>query len=108
VADFISRYGDSRFSCKASNEDEQKEAVVMQRAGWWLDTEDAGRVYLFISEGLRDATEGHDFMRVLAALDKAGWIYDRDKGDEGKRSKRATIGKRKERPYWILPGDVGE
>jgi len=57
---------------------------------------------------LRDATEGHDFMRVLAALNKAGWIYDRDKGDEGKRSKRATIGKRKERPYWILPGDVGE
>ena len=108
VADFISRHGDSRFSRKAGEEEEQREPVVMRRAGWWIDLDDAGRVCLFTSEGLREATRGHDFTRTLAALDAAGWIHDHDKGGEGKRAKKTAIGQRKHWLYWILPGDLDE
>jgi putative DNA primase/helicase len=70
--------------------------------------EEAGRVYLFTPDGLKEATKGHDLPRVLAALDKAGWIHDRDRSDEGKRSKKTAIGKRRLPLYWILPDDIGE
>ena len=108
VADFISKHGDARFSEKAANEEDQKQPPVMQRAGWWIDLDDVGRVYLFTSQGLREAAQGHDFNRALAALDAAGWIQDRDRSKEGKRSKKTAIGKRKLWLYWILPGELDE
>jgi putative DNA primase/helicase len=109
VADFISRHGDSRFSRKATGEEEQREPVVMNRAGWWIDLEGVGRVYLFEAEALREATKGHDFKRALDALDSAGWIYDRDQSEKkGLRCKKTTVGPRKRWLYWILPGDVDE
>jgi putative DNA primase/helicase len=107
VADFISRHGDSRFSRKAGDEEDQREPVVMHRAGWWIDLEDdGGRVYLFTSEALREATRGHDFARALTALEAAGWIQERSGG--GEKAKKTAIGKRKLWLYWILPGDLDE
>jgi putative DNA primase/helicase len=106
VADFVSRHGDSRFSKKASDDEIQPQPVVLHRAGWWIDQDDAGRVYLFLSEGLREAVKGHDFGRALRALDSAGWIHSR--GQKGERSRNTRIGRRQERVYWILPGDLGE
>jgi putative DNA primase/helicase len=106
VADFISRHGDARFSEKAPKEDDQRQPVVMHRAGWWVDVDDVGRVYLFTSEGLREAVKGHDFTRAVNALDKASWLYERGTG--GKKSKATAIGKRRPRLYWILPGDMDE
>jgi putative DNA primase/helicase len=108
TADFISKHGDSRFSRKAAEDEDQPQPVVMQRAGWWIDLDGVGRVYLFTSEALREATKGHDFKRALDALDSAGWIHDRDRNEEGKRAKKTAIGKRKPWLYWILPGDLDE
>lgn len=108
VADFISRNGDGRFTCKSGNNDEQKESFILNRAGWWIDLEDIGRVYLFTSDGLKEATKGHDLPRVLSALDSAGWIHSHDK-EKGKRSKKTDIGNRKKISlYWILPKDIEE
>jgi putative DNA primase/helicase len=108
VADFVDRHGDSRFSAKAAEEGKQREPVVMHRAGWWLDLEnDGGRVYLFNPDGLREATKGHDFTRVLNALDTAGWFCQR--GTNGEKAKQTDIGNRKKKKlYWILPGDLPE
>ncbi len=104
VADFISRNGDGRFSRKSGDGEAQREDFILNRAGWWTDLEDAGRVYLFTSDGLKEATKGQDLPRVLAALDKAGWIHDRDRGEGNKRSKKTAVGKRRLSLYWILPG----
>jgi putative DNA primase/helicase len=100
VADFISRHGDSRFSAKGDTT-----TIVRDRAGWWTDGID-GRVYLFTSGGLREATNGYDFARVLAALDAAGWIVARD--DSGRaRSRTVDVGGgRKPRLYWIMPEEI--
>jgi putative DNA primase/helicase len=108
VADFVSKHGDSRFSRKAGESEEQREPPVKDRAGWWADVEGAGRVYLFTAQGLREAIQGHDFARALAALDSAGWIHDRDRSGRGARSKKTAIGGRKLGLYWILPGDLDE
>ena len=109
MADFISRHGDSRFTRKPNSENRQGAfEPARDRAGWWLDRGDGEQVYLFTAEGLRDATRGHDFSRVLDALDTAGWIVDRDGGDKGLRSKRTAIGVSRPRLYWVVPGEVGE
>jgi putative DNA primase/helicase len=63
---FIERHGDSRFS-DADSDDDQRAAMVRDRAGWWKDT-DAGRRYLFTAEGMREAMKGFDFNRALDAL----------------------------------------
>jgi putative DNA primase/helicase len=99
VADFIAKHGDGRFSRKGDGE-----TSVRERAGWWTDTE-RGRVFLFNPAGLREASTGHDFARVLTALDAAGWIPERD---HGKRSKKTNVGGRKLSLYWILPGELDE
>jgi putative DNA primase/helicase len=101
VADFIAKHGDGRFSEKSNSE-----AIVQNRAGWWIDAA-GGRVHLFTSAGLRDATAGQDFPRVLAALDSAGWLAERG-GEPGKRSKRTDVGGRKLSLYWIRPGELDE
>lgn len=80
VSDFIDRHGDSRFS----GLDDHSAQVVRDRAGYWKDDSGA-RLYLFTPGGLREATKGYDMNRVLAALDTAGAIADRD---YGKRSKK--------------------
>lgn len=107
VADFVARHGDSRFSEKAAEADKQRQPVVMNRAGWWIDLEDdEGRVYLFTPDGLREATKGHDFTRALNALDAAGWFHQRGSG--GERARKTAIGTRKLGLYWVLPGDLPE
>lgn len=69
VQDFISRYGDSKFSCADSSDG----ARVNDRAGWWKNEEDS-RIYLFTSPGLREALKGFDFNRGLAALKESGLL----------------------------------
>lgn len=53
VSDFIERHGDGRFS----SADNSHESQIRDRAGWWRDTLD-GRLYLFTTEGIRDALKG--------------------------------------------------
>lgn len=89
VMDFIDRHGGSRFQ-KLKGGD-----PVRDRAGW-VD----GDVYLFTSEGLREAIAGHDLNRALDALDSAGWITGHD---AGKKSKLVRVEGRSVRLYWIRP-----
>ena len=107
VHDFITRHGDGRFSRKAKDGVEQREDPIQNRAGWWLDMDEKGRIYMFTPEALKEATKGQDILRALAALDRAGWICERD-SEPGKRSKKTYIGKRRLPLYWILPGDLPE
>ncbi|CAL1241925.1 DUF927 domain-containing protein [Candidatus Methylocalor cossyra] len=104
VADFLARHGDSRFSAKGNTD-----AIVRDRAGWWTDTPD-GRVYLFTAAGLREAIQGHDFARALAALESAGWIVAQgapEAGHAARRARKTDIGGgRKLSLYWILPTDM--
>ena len=72
ITSFIERHGDSRFS-DADNTDEQRAAMVRDRAGWWRP-DGSGRVYLFNADGLREALKGFDFNRALDALQQAGII----------------------------------
>ena len=87
IVGFIERHGDSRFS-DADSEDDQRAAMVRDRAGWWRDG-DGGRMYLFTADGLREALKGFDFARALDAMQQAGAIEA--PGADGKRAKFMRI-----------------
>jgi len=72
LADFISRNGPAMFSSK-----HDENTVVRDRAGWVKDVKDS-RCWMLTSEGLRRAVPGFDLKRITAALDKAGWLVEKD------------------------------
>lgn len=90
VAGFLDRHGDSRFSLAGS--EAAAHAVRIHRAGWFEDSEADGRVYLFNTEGMREALADFDFGRGLEALCAAG-VLPRQK-DEGAGWRRLTVLKR--------------
>ena len=87
ITSFIDRHGDSRFS-DADSDDEQRTAMVRDRAGWW-HARDGVRVYLFNADGLREALKGFDFNRALDALQQAGAIEA--PGADGERARFQRI-----------------
>lgn len=98
IRDFIAKHGSARFAPKDAPESTHG---TRDRAGYWQD-EPEGRVYLFYSHGLTEAASGFDVKRILAALDQAGWIVERD---HGKKSKKTRIGNEAPRLYWIRPDE---
>ena len=96
---FIDRHGDSRFS-DANNTDDQRAAVVRDRAGWWEDGH-TGRVYWFTADGLREALKGFDFARALDVLQLAGLIPA--PGADGKRARFKRINGRGLKLYPVHP-----
>ncbi|WP_245688231.1 DUF927 domain-containing protein [Thiohalomonas denitrificans] len=94
VQEFIARHGDSRFSAIHSSDS------VRDRAGYWRDIGEE-RQWLLNSAGLKDAAPGFDPHRIADALDRAGWIVEREKG---KRSKKVWLGGQSKRFYIIRPG----
>ena len=100
VSGFIDRHGDARFS----NADGSEESSIRDRAGWWRDTTD-GRVYLFTSEGMREAIKGFDFTRALEALREAGALPAPEA--DGKRSTPQRFAGRLVRVYSILADKLG-
>lgn len=96
VTDFISRHGDSRFS-NADFQDSQP--MIRDRAGWWRDSTDGGRAYLFTSGGLREAVKGFDFKRALDALQESGALPE--PGSNGERATFIRIGGRGMKLYPI-------
>ena len=76
VRDFIERFSDGRFSDLNGGPSITGSGYVVEppiirdRAGYW-DNSSGSRVYLFTRRGLQEATKGHDFNRVLKALDDA-------------------------------------
>lgn len=101
VEDFIAKHGDSRFSHVSSGE---SGPIIRDRAGWFRDEQDS-RIYLFTAAGLKEATLGFDFKRVLEALDSAGWIADRD---HGRRRKKTRVQGRSLSLYAVAPREADE
>ncbi|MDS4068974.1 MAG: DUF927 domain-containing protein [Candidatus Competibacter sp.] len=97
VASFIERHGDGRFSDAGSSLGEA--APIRDRAGWWRDAGSDGRIYLFTADGLREASKGFDFKRVLDTLQEAGALPKPD--ESGERAKPQRIGGRLVRLYSI-------
>jgi len=98
VADYILKHADAKFTDKTNPDDKPR----ADRSGWYVDRHE-GRVYLFTSAALKEAGGNYDFVRVLDALDAAGWTVERD---TGKRSKKTAItGTGKQGLYWVLPGE---
>lgn len=96
---FIERHGDSRFS-DADSDDDQRAAMVRDRAGWWQDGHE-GRVYWFTADGLREALKGFDFARALDVLQLQGLIPA--PGADGKRARFKRINGRGLKLYPVYP-----
>lgn len=94
VSGFLERHGDSRFSCWQDDG-----SMVRDRAGWWRSDDHDGRLYLFTSDGLREALKGFDFKRALDELEACGVLPKANASRE--RSKPETIGGRKVRVYEV-------
>ncbi|TKD44224.1 DUF927 domain-containing protein [Azotobacter chroococcum] len=94
IADFIDRHGGSRFQSVEAGADE-----VRDRAGYWEDRQQGGRLYLFTSGGLEEATKGFDLPRVVRALDSVGAIAKKEHGKH-QHKKRLPDGSTP-RLYWI-------
>ncbi len=99
---FLERHGDSRFT-DADTLDEQRALLVRDRAGWWRNTHDGGRVYLLTSEGMREALKGFDFNRALDDMQELGLIEK--PGADGKRAKFHRIHGQAKRLYAVTPTD---
>jgi putative DNA primase/helicase len=107
ISDFIDAHSDSRFSdlnwTPGVNQygniinDEPK---IYNRAGYWDDSGNS-RVYLFTNGGLKEATKGFEFGRVLKALEDAGAFAK--KGANAKAISTRTPDNRTPRLYWIDP-----
>jgi putative DNA primase/helicase len=102
IARFIERHGDSRFS--SADTPLGEDAIRANRAGWWRE-EATGRIYLFNTDGLREALKGLDFKRSLNVLEEAGVLPPAQAS--GERSKPFRIGGRSVRVYFINPDKLG-
>lgn len=99
VRDFILQHGDTRFSKLG---DLSSENLIRNRAGWWKEPDNLGRVYLFNSPALRDVVPGFEIIKISEALQKAGWITEHDKD---KRSKKTAVNGSKINLYYIRPNE---
>lgn len=96
----VSAYID-RHAARFASVDGTDAAPVHDRAGWWRPHGD-GRLYLFTQAAITDAAQGFDLKRVLACLDNAGAIAERD--NDGRTTKRVRIaGEGLTRVYVINP-----
>ncbi|MGR6106298.1 MAG: DUF927 domain-containing protein [Candidatus Nitrosoglobus sp.] len=95
VEDFLTKHGDSRFSYY-----KDFSASIRDRCGWSTKDATEETVYMFTSAGLKEATKGFDFKRVLEALDKSKWIVE---SDTGKAAKTTRVLGRLQKLYYIQP-----
>ncbi|MDT8880725.1 DUF927 domain-containing protein [Halomonas saccharevitans] len=100
VNEFIQRHGDARFAPLRSSDSDPKR--TNDRAGFWCDTQD-GRVFYFNSAALREAAKGYDIRTITAALDIAGWLYEKE---TGKRSVNKKVQGSTQRLIAVLPQEV--
>ena len=101
LARFIERHGDSRFSATTG-----EHASVRDRAGWWREDSERGRLYLLNSDGLREALKGFDLKRALDVLEQAGVIPKA--GADGERAKPQRIDGRPVRVYEVRADVLGK
>ncbi|MDR1647772.1 MAG: DUF927 domain-containing protein [Zoogloeaceae bacterium] len=96
VGRFIERHGDSRFSDLSGDGGH----MIRDRAGYWKQSGEE-RIYLFNSDGLREAVKGFDFKRALDALEGMGALSKA--GLDGKRATKIKIDGRAIWLYHIAP-----
>lgn len=84
IRDFVERHGDSRFS--SLDGADSRDVPIRDRAGWWRQTPEGKREYLFNSSGMREALKGFDFNRALDELEQLGFIGKA--GADGKRARK--------------------
>jgi putative DNA primase/helicase len=95
---FISKHGDSRFEYIDAN---GNGPVIRNRAGWWKKENISGRVFMFTKSAIEEACPGSDVTRIAKALDRAGWICEKDA--DGRLAKKTTTSTGRPRLYWIQP-----
>jgi len=100
LSDFLERHGSSRFEPIQSD----PRLTVRDRAGW-ITTREGGTIYLFTSDGLREALKGHDFHRALKTLEQCG-VLPRQK--DGKHTSVERIGGSTHRVYPVNAGLLAE
>ncbi|MDZ7854522.1 MAG: DUF927 domain-containing protein [Halomonas sp.] len=102
VNEFIQRHGEARFAPMHSDGSDPRR--TNDRAGFWSDTQD-GRVFYFYSAALQEAVKGFDVKTVSAALDAAGWLYEKE---SGKRSVNKRVQSNTQRLYAVLPQEIAQ
>ena len=102
ITDFVDKHGNSRFSdIHSVNHSENPDTfTIRDQAGYWEDLVDGGRIYLFTSVGLKDATGNFGTARVIEAIAAAeAFVLV---GEDGKKAKYRTIpGSERKRLYHI-------
>ncbi len=98
LSDFLERHGSSRFEPHPN----ALHQIIRDRAGWVAHRPD-DVVYLFTSEGLREALKGHDFRRALRRLHDVG-LLPKDK--QGKHTVLERIGGSSSRVYPIAASQL--
>ena len=76
IHDFIDCHGDSRFS------EPNSQQTINNRVGYFRQSGNGNREYLFTASGLKEALVGHDFKRGRQALKKAGYLIPGKQGDQ--------------------------
>jgi putative DNA primase/helicase len=110
VSDFIDVNASSRFldinwkpGVSRYYGKEEEEPVVRDQAGYFEDN-GTDRIFLFTSAGLKAATPGFDFARVLRALEEAGAFTVQ--GTDEKAKQRRTPDGRNPKLYHIDPAKL--
>jgi putative DNA primase/helicase len=85
VSDFISKYGESRFSALFGSD-----KSIYQRMGWYKDAPQ-GRIYLISRESLEEICK-FDINRIGKAFKKANWIVEMDSGRLTKKTRMSGGG----------------
>ncbi|AVE42281.1 DUF927 domain-containing protein [Providencia stuartii] len=98
INDFIIRNA-ARFE----DEGQLNSVPVVNRAGFFRDRKDKGRMYLFSPNALSEATTGYDIARVISCLSEAGVIAE---ADSGRRNKLYSIKGEKIRLYAINQNEL--
>src|SRR4029077_3370567 len=87
ITDFVDKHGNSRF-CDIHSVNPDM-FTIRDQAGYWEDLVDGGRIYLFTSVGLKEATGNFGTARVIEAITAAGAFVVI--GEDGKKSKYRTV-----------------
>jgi putative DNA primase/helicase len=90
---FIESHGDSRFSYASQS------LLVHDRAGWIMDSDDEGRVFMFTAAGMNSALSGFDLRLALNELEELGVILPANA--DGERAKTANINGVRHRLYHV-------
>jgi putative DNA primase/helicase len=101
VTDYISTYGDSRFTFLNDKESRLK---ANERSGWYQDDDNGRRHYLFHAAGFKTAHDGFDQKQVIKVLQEQGILPPA--GKDGKSAQSKNIHGQSKRIYDVCLGGV--